>query len=304
MRKKLFFVLYTSILLVSFSLCTPSSFAQATLSEATTTSVVTIPPSLNPLDPRDIENKVRVDFASDPIMISIAKCESGFRQFNTDGTVLSGGSGGMIGIFQISSLHITKAVSLGFDITTVEGNIGYARYLYMTQSTDPWISSISCWNTAIDSNGGTPESGLLSKNLSFGMIDPQIVSLQQILNRSGFPVAVDGGPGSPGLETNKFGALTRAAVRNFQCTKVQVCSGNEYTTGYGLVDARTRSLLLSQNETPALNTSTSTVTSPVPSTVTMNNTADSPEIQALKTKIQQLLAIVQELQKQLADLRV
>ncbi len=295
MKRKILFLIFALVFgLSSFSLfIVPVTYAQ----EATTTTLVA-PPQLNPLSSVDIEKKIKNDFADAPIMLSIARCESGFRQFNSDGSALAGGSGGMIGIFQISALHIQKAISLGFDITTVDGNIGYARYLYTNQSTDPWVSSIGCWNTNTNSSTGTSQSGPLSKNLSFGMIDPEIISLQQILNRSGFPVATDGGPGSPGLETNKFGSLTRAAVRNFQCAKNQICSGNEYTTGYGLVDAQTRLLLLGNSGAPLPTTETGApqVTPEISETLT----TDSPEIKSLKAQIVLLLAQVKELQKQLA----
>ena len=78
--------------------------------------------------------------------------------------------------------------------------------------------------------------------LRLGMEGGSVVALQQALNGSGFTVA-QSGPGSPGEETERFGALTRAAVRAFQCAKLSLCSGDENTTGYGVVGPRTLAAL-------------------------------------------------------------
>lgn len=95
-------------------------------------------------DAKAIEKRVREYFADIPVMIEIARCESKFRQFTDAGTVLrGGGSGGMIGIFQFYEvIHKSAALSLGFDIETVEGNIGYARHLYVQSGTMPWASCV------------------------------------------------------------------------------------------------------------------------------------------------------------------
>ncbi len=90
--------------------------------------------------PIQIETKVRADFADIPVMIDIARCESKFRQFTDAGNVFRGGAGNqMIGVFQFyESIHKASALALGFDMATVEGNLGYARHLYQAQGTTPW----------------------------------------------------------------------------------------------------------------------------------------------------------------------
>lgn len=187
-----------------------------------------------------IEALVRQKFADAPEMIEVAKCESGFRQFAADGSVLRGGAGkGYIGIFQIGeSLHAARAAGLGHDIMTIDGNIAYAKYLHAASGPNPWKecapSSVMKTEAAADlvSDG-------LTANMRFGMRHAEVLKLQRLLNAAGFTVAASGG-GSPGNETVYFGALTREAVRRFQCAKGIVCEGSEATTGYGRVGPLTR----------------------------------------------------------------
>ncbi len=54
-----------------------------------------------------------------------------------------------------------------------------------------------------------------TKDLFFGMTDPDVLDLQRYLNSHGYPVSVSG-PGSSGHETNYFGSLTQNAVMKFQ----------------------------------------------------------------------------------------
>jgi hypothetical protein len=239
------------------------------------------------------EAEVRAAFADAPAMISIARCESKFTQFGKGGTALHGGYGGkMVGIFQVySDIHAAYAKSLGMDIYTTEGNIAYARYLYQTEGTKPWLSSFPCWGDDV----GTPEhtaevvpasapaaSGILTVDLSLGRVHPQVVTLQKLLNTNGFALASEG-PGSLGNETEKYGSLTRDAVRRFQCSKSIVCSGDEYSTGYGFVGARTRAALS--------NLTASAATTPETSSPVVSGTED-PEITRLKEQIAELTRVL------------
>jgi hypothetical protein len=108
---------------------TASSSSKATL--ATTTAVSRI----------ESEKIVRAYFADIPAMIEIARCESNFRQFTDAGNVFRDASGDMVGVFQFYEIsHTAAAETLGFDLTTLDGNMKYARHLYEVQGTNPWRS--------------------------------------------------------------------------------------------------------------------------------------------------------------------
>lgn len=89
-------------------------------------------------------------------MIPIIECESHFKHFEEDGSVLKNRQGSSaIGVAQImSSLHPDPQVlkrynsrnltSFGvedFDITTLTGNLSYALVLYKTRGTSDWECS-------------------------------------------------------------------------------------------------------------------------------------------------------------------
>jgi hypothetical protein len=291
-----------------------ASTASSTQVEATSTPSSTLSgisaQTGTPATPAEVEQKVRSYFADIPVMIAIAKCESNFRQFADSGRVLYDATGAMVGVFQFNvSAHSAKALLLGYDLTTLDGNLGYARYVYGKQGTDPWISSFSCWNASAHSTASAYVQGSgvsLSANLSFGMVDPQVAVLQKLLNSAGFEVAGTG-PGSPGNETTMFGALTRDAVRRFQCAEKITCSGDEYSTGYGYVDSRTRQALLSYEVGAAHQTKQSGQALPAAISQTASNTSanqnssvDQSSVSALQSQITALVAMVAELERKIA----
>lgn len=93
------------------------------------------------------EEHIRQYFADVPIMIDVARCESQFRQFDEHGNVLRGVVNSKdVGAFQVNEkYHLETSHKLGLDIHTLEGNMAYARYLYDTQGTKPWVYSKPCW---------------------------------------------------------------------------------------------------------------------------------------------------------------
>lgn len=67
----------------------------------------------------------------------------------------------------------------------------------------------------LTSSSTIPTSLTFTQDLFYGVTHPEVKSLQQYLNSIGFTIAPSGA-GSPGQETNFFGALTRAALIKFQ----------------------------------------------------------------------------------------
>jgi hypothetical protein len=150
----------------------------------------------------------------------------------------------MIGLFQVyASVHAAVAKSMGMDIYTADGNMAYARYLYGQDGTDPWLDSFSCWHKTTQSQVAAGGTNALTRDLILGTISPEVKALQIMLNTHGYVLTNDG-PGSPGQETTKFGSLTREAVRKFQCEKMQICAGDENSTGFGMVGQTTRDALI------------------------------------------------------------
>lgn len=73
--------------------------------------------------------------------------------------------------------------------------------------------------------GPLPTQYRFTKDLQFGMVDPEVRLLQQFLNQQGFAVSASG-PGAPGEETNLFGFNTRAALVRYQLAKgIQPAAG-------------------------------------------------------------------------------
>ncbi len=128
-----------------------------------------------------VEAAVREYFADIPVMIEIARCESKFRQFADSGNVLRGGVGNqMVGVFQFfDRYHTSPAYELGFDIETLEGNLAYARHIYMSEGTTPWNSARACWDVpSLDSS--SPTTLTASTDID-AILRQKIALLQQII---------------------------------------------------------------------------------------------------------------------------
>lgn len=93
------------------------------------------------------ESEVRKHFSKHPILVSIARCESGLRQYDRDGRVLRGEVDPRdIGVMQINlKYHLKDAEKLGHDIFTLSGNLRYALHLYEAEGLKPWSKSRDCW---------------------------------------------------------------------------------------------------------------------------------------------------------------
>lgn len=96
---------------------------------------------------QSVEEYVRTYFADTPILATIAQCETHFRHYEQDGTVVRGDiNESDLGVMQINEYyHGETAKERGYDIYTLHGNLAYARDLYERQGVQPWSSSAHCW---------------------------------------------------------------------------------------------------------------------------------------------------------------
>jgi len=86
-------------------------------------------------------------FSDEPVLADIAWCESRMRHLGAKGDIIRGKiDPDDIGVMQINTrYHEEKAVELGYDLYSLNGNLAYARYLYEKEGTKPWLSSSLCW---------------------------------------------------------------------------------------------------------------------------------------------------------------
>ncbi len=103
-------------------------------------------------NPISLEDHVKEYFKEAPVLAEIAKCESTYRHFKKDGTIVRGKiNPADVGLMQINEkYHVEQAKKLGFDIYTLEGNMAYAKWLYEKEGVKPWKSSSKCWDDELD----------------------------------------------------------------------------------------------------------------------------------------------------------
>ena len=94
---------------------------------------------------------------------------------------------------------------------------------FTTATTTNKFDPLSYFSSGVSTTTTTPYttaslSGYptIDKDLSIGMKDPEILTLQKILNLNPITQIAQSGPGSPGNETTYFGALTKQAVIRLQ----------------------------------------------------------------------------------------
>lgn len=100
------------------------------------------------------ESIVREYFSDIPVMISVARCESGFRHNLHDGSVLTGRvDSADTGVMQINKrYHASAAAAMNLNLDNIYDNMAYARHLYENQGIRPWNASAGCWNNELAAN--------------------------------------------------------------------------------------------------------------------------------------------------------
>lgn len=120
---------------------------QGTTTAASSFTGSTVEKTADISDKQAMEAYLRQQFADEPILVDIARCESEFQQFDKNGNLIHGRIDPRdIGVMQINEYYQgPTAEKLGFDLTTLDGNVAYAKHLYEEQGTKPWNSSSKCW---------------------------------------------------------------------------------------------------------------------------------------------------------------
>lgn len=82
------------------------------------------------------------------IMQKIAQCESGNQHFEHGQPLVRGNTNRTVdvGKFQINSVHFKTAEAMELNVFDEDDNQTFALYLFETEGTAPWNSSIKCWS--------------------------------------------------------------------------------------------------------------------------------------------------------------
>ena len=121
-----------------------------------------------------------------------------------------------------------------------ESTTGYGMVGNLTKTkinSDSRISTpvVSSTPTQTPTVSGSLTPVLLTRNLYIGQTGNDVVSLQNYLIGTGYLAS--------GNNTGYFGLLTQTAIKNFQCDKTIICTGDEASTGWGQTGPTTRLLL-------------------------------------------------------------
>lgn len=202
--------------------------------------------------PQQIERVAEMYFKDAPVMVDIARCESGMRHYTDAGNVLRGGTGGaMIGLFQLSEqYHRAPALALGLNIDSLVGNLLYAKHLYQREGTTPWQSCVPATDdmkkegedtaeqTTALQDRANPRSGApkhLTQRLTYGSRHAEVTQVQHALTAEGYlPQA---------YTSAQFDIATMQALVRFQCKHHITCGPNASFAEYGTVGEQTRALL-------------------------------------------------------------
>lgn len=126
----------------------PVSVQSAQIEASSTVAVEEIKVDItNATSSQDISRIVKEYYKDTPVLANIARCESEYRQFSSNGVVLRGRvNSADVGVMQVNEkYHLAESRKLGMNIHTLEGNLQYGAYLYKTQGSRPWNASRPCW---------------------------------------------------------------------------------------------------------------------------------------------------------------
>lgn len=91
-----------------------------------------------PGESQEVIDAIVNTFPEAPIMVEIARCESGLNP-SADRKGIDGG------LFQINQVHLPALEQHGLDRYDLQDNLTYSRMLYDSQALSPWYMSEHCW---------------------------------------------------------------------------------------------------------------------------------------------------------------
>jgi hypothetical protein len=101
------------------------------------------PMAISP-DEEYVVDKILETFPEAPIMVEVARCESGLDP-HADRITHDGRTGIDVGLFQINQIHLKKLNELGLDRYDLYDNLTYAKMLYDARGLGDWYMSRHCW---------------------------------------------------------------------------------------------------------------------------------------------------------------
>lgn len=141
-------------------------------------------------------------------------------------------------------------------------------------------------------------SPVFNRNLKIGITSSDVKRLQQLFNSDSDTKVAESGVGSPGNESDYFGALTKEALKKFQKKYGIVFSGDENTTGFGLFGSKTRAKIAEIFGEKAV----SVVEKPIAVEVSAEKQALIANIKSqIDSLQQQVLQLIQKLQRLLQE---
>ncbi len=122
------------------------SLALASAAQADTQTVTNLPRA-NLADSSNIKRTIVAYFPDAPIMVEVARCESGLRHRTESGALLQNTKGGSAsGTFQVlMRIHRSEMLKMGLDPNNDADYMTYVKYLFDTFGLKPWRPSRHCW---------------------------------------------------------------------------------------------------------------------------------------------------------------
>lgn len=103
----------------------------------------------------DLAQQIRAVFADAPLMVRVAKCESGLVHRQNGELIRNRKGSSARGVFQVlMRVHQPQMYKMGLNPERTDHYLAYVRYLYDQYGLKPWQASEHCWN-----RGSTPPRG-------------------------------------------------------------------------------------------------------------------------------------------------